>query len=537
MIVGAVGLIIFLLLQIILPKVSSSDGSTPNLITEAEAEQRAVEFVASHFGDTASEAAGVHQAQKLLIGYLTKEELTKEYSDRYDDRFPTNTWQVEVRSTSGEDGGKRVRFVHVHMESGEIVAWNEVKGSVVKEGRTLDFGAASLAARAFAVERGFAENELNVRGLPGDNGTVLIDVAGARVGDANLVLRVRAEQLPDRSIRIVEYKPAFEAPEGYEDYVTRQDKISERLTLIGSMGLSFILFVLAIVYAVLMRRHTSFLRGLLLTGVFLVFYIYNTFNMYDGFLAMAGETADAKSTTAFLIAFQQFFNIGIAASVYFAFVGGDGLWRSMGRNQWLRRGEAGFGADAWQGMKIGYLAAFAFLGLQAVIFLVMERGFGVWSTTDVTQSPLNFGIAWLFPLLAWCAAISEEAVYRLFGIGLFRKWFKNTAAAAIIPTIIWALGHVAYPIYPWSTRLIELTLLGLLFCWLFVRYGFAAALFAHAVFDLVLMAISVMSLGGGVNIAAGVFYIVHPVGIAWLVYAWDRKRPKRLAAAPPADPA
>lgn len=535
-IAAIIGLVIFLTIQIILPLVSESisDSSTPDVIAETEAERKALTFIESHFGDAAAEAAAVHQSQSQLGGYLAKEKLSKSYQDTYGSDFPIDTWQVEVRGRSAVDGGIRTRFVYVHMETGEVIAWNEAKGSVVKEGRTLDFTAASLAARAFAVERGFRDNELTVRDTRAGQGAVMVDVTGARIGDAKLTLRIRAEQEPDGAIRIVEYKPAFETPDGYKTYVERQDKIAENVTMIGSMGLSFVLFILAIVYAILYRGHTSFARGLLLSGAFLLFYIVNTFNMYDGFRATLHEELDAASTTNFLVAFQLVFTIGIAASVYFAFVAGDGLWRSMGRSLWLRRGEQGFGADAWRGMKIGYLAAFIFLGLQAVFFIVVENGFGVWSTSDPSQSPLNFGIPLLFPLLAWSAAISEEAMYRLFGIGLFRKWFKHTAAAAIIPTIIWALGHVAYPIYPWSTRLIELTLLGLLFCWLFVRYGFAAALFAHAVFDLVLMAIAVMFLGGTDNIIAGIFYIVHPVGLAWLIYAWDRKRPKRTAASPPA---
>jgi membrane protease YdiL (CAAX protease family) len=129
--------------------------------------------------------------------------------------------------------------------------------------------------------------------------------------------------------------------------------------------------------------------------------------------------------------------------------------------------------------------------------------------------------------MAWCAAISEEAVYRLFGIGLLKKWFKNTFVAALIPTIIWALGHVTYPIFPSTTRLFELTIIGLAFSFMFVRYGFITVLFAHAVFDSIMMAISLMFMGSAVNILTGIIYILLPIPIAWSIRWFDKRTPKR----------
>jgi len=524
---GAAGLLLFLIFQIA-PEVSRiiRDPDATRHIAKAEAEAAAVRFAEEHFGGAFEPAGTVHQIQERLYGYLSREDLGEDYEERYGRQYPVETWQVEMHGKRGE-----VLFVHVHMDTGEVVAWNELPG---KGGRKLEFGAASLAARAFAIERGYPEQALHLRGLPED-GTIVFD-AEDQIGDAKLTLRINVRQAEDGTVRVTSFKPVFEVPDDYADYVERQDQIASILTFAGYMGLSFVLFVIAIIYAALLRRQTSFARGLLLSGIFLVFYQINNINMFDGIRASVGESAQAGPFTVFMTVLQVLYTLGVAVSVWFAFVGGDGLWRSMGYNLWRRRGEPGFGADVWQAMKIGYCAAFALLGLQAVIFLVMENGFGIWSSADVTQSTLNFRWAWLFPLLAWCAAISEEAMYRLFGVGLFKRWFRNTAAACVIPTVIWALGHVAYPLYPWSTRLIELTILGLLFCWLFVRFGFAAALFAHAVFDLVLMATSLMLLGGADAIAAGIFYIVHPVGIAWLIHWWDRRRPPKPSAPAPKAP-
>jgi hypothetical protein len=510
---GAAALVIFILIQIIPSTMGSLSSNAYEVIEKSEAEAAASGFIQESFGESIASAAAVHQSQRILYGYLAKEKLIDTYEKQYGDAYPTDTYQVEVRSTTTTDRFERVRFVHIHMKTGEVIAWNEVKEGPDRPEDDLSFSAASLAAVAFATEKGLRKEELQVRGLPERDGAVVIDVAGAKIGEATLAIRVRAKELPSGEVSIVEYKPIFEAPERYTSYVTRQDQISGLLTF------------LSIVYAALTRKHTSFLRGLLLTGLFLAFYCINNFNIYDGIRASFGEVTSARAMTDFGVALQMGFTIVMAASVYFALVGGDGIWRQMGRNLWVRRGEQGFGEHTWQAMKIGYWAAFIFLGLQSIILIVLERGFGTWATSDVTQSPLNFGYAWIFPLLAWCAAISEEAVYRLFGIAIFRKWFKNSVLASIIPTIVWALGHVAYPIYPWNTRLIELTLLGLLFCYLFLKFGFAAAVFTHAIIDSILMSLSLVFLGGALNIIAGVIYVVLPIGIAWAIRYWDRARP------------
>ncbi|MNF99386.1 hypothetical protein D3C84_822790 [compost metagenome] len=93
-----------------------------------------------------------------------------------------------------------------------------------------------------------------------------------------------------------------------------------------------------------------------------------------------------------------------------------------------------------------------------------------------------------------------------------------------MPTVIWALGHVSYPVYPFYSRLVELTIVGLLFCVLFVRYGFITAVFTHAMLDTVLMSFSLLQLGTPVNLLAALVYLVLPVGIAWLMRSFANRR-------------
>src|SRR5690606_36607733 len=118
-----------------------------------------------------------------------------------------------------------------------------------------------------------------------------------------------------------------------------------------------------------------------------------------------------------------------AVSYYFSFVAGDGLWKAQGFNLWPRFKEEGFGKTVWNSMLLAFLFALSGLGIQAVIFEGLSYIIGTYQANDATQSPLNTKILWFFPALAWVAAITEQAIYRYFGVGIFRKWFKNTFAA------------------------------------------------------------------------------------------------------------
>ena len=167
--------------------------------------------------------------------------------------------------------------------------------------------------------------------------------------------------------------------------MNHQKKLASILSLFGNSLLSFALFILAIIYAAKYRKHTSFVRGIVLSLLFLAIYVVNDFNMMDGFIASYGESANTSSQALFALVFTVAITGVLAVSVYFSLVGGDGLWRSMGHNHWPRFGEAEYGDHVWRSMWLGYLIAFMLLGLQTVIFIVLMHVTGAWSTSDVAN--------------------------------------------------------------------------------------------------------------------------------------------------------
>ncbi|WP_171056356.1 CPBP family intramembrane glutamic endopeptidase [Paenibacillus sinopodophylli] len=496
------------------------------VIDKETAENRATVFAEKQSGLQVGSAKAVHQTDKIMNGYLSKNDLIKTYTDKYDQSFPTDTYQVDLKFDSGETG-----YVYVHMQSEKIVAWNFLLNYQTLSGPDLEKEVAvflpsqSLDANAFK-QKSFEVN----KGWHGEAPT------GYTIEEAVLGVDINAQNINDRNI-IVKYKPAFIAPSDYIQYVKKQDKLAGFLTGFGYMFMSFVLFVLAIIYAVLYRKFTSFKFGIILTIVYFITYIIMNLNILDGIRASLGETELAGQTVIFTAVFTLLLTIPMAGSIYISMIAGDGLWKAQGRALWPRFGQKGYGDHVWRSVGLAYLFAIILFATQSVIFIGLKLTIGTWDTTDATQSPYNMGVLWLMPVLAWAAAISEEAVFRFFGIGLFRRWFKNTFAAALLPTLFWALGHVMYPFYPSTTRLIELMIIGLMFSFIFVRYGFITAMFTHAIFNSVAVGLSLLTIGTAPNIISAIFFTVLPVIIAFVLKYFSSKKEKKppVRATPPLE--
>jgi len=512
-----IGFLLFAALDLIPTIVSTTSGELGGKVIEkAEAERLAASFAEQHLGMKVSESKAVHQTDKLMNGYLMKEELAKTYYEQYDSRFPTDTFQVEVSLE-----GKNYGFVYVHMQNGSVVAWNfNVDAHPMSDKEMSD------SAAVFLEKQGFRSEELKNSKLRHDKVQGLIwsaAPAGFTIEEAKLNIDLALVELNGEPV-IAMYKPAFQVPDAYKKYVDKQDMYASVLTMVGYLLMSIVLCILAIVYAILYRKFTSFKYGIILTIIYFIAYCITNLIMVDGVRASLGEIADMDLTIMITMIFTIVVGIPMAASIYISLVAGDGLWKAMGRNVWPRFKDAGYGEYVWRSARLGYLFALILFGLQAVIFLILKLSIGTWNTSDATQSPYNISALWLMPVLAWMAAIGEEAVFRMFGIGLFRKWFKNTFLACLPPTLFWALGHVMYPFYPATTRLFELIIIGLAFCYIFMKYGYITAVFTHAIFNTIAVSYSIIMVGSAFDIAAAVLFIVLPVLIAYVIRLLHNKK-------------
>jgi hypothetical protein len=524
---AAIGLILFFVFQIF-PATSSqtTDIQSTSFISKEKAVESARSFAASLPDYTLATDTGnelvTYQTHSDIYGYMAKTKQLETYNKKWETTYPYDVYRVRLPD---QDKGGYLN-VDVHMRTGKVVGFKrELPSSLYASIEAEQDKSKVNAAQRLAEDNlSLNEKEQLAAGVLGEFGynvpKLQLDTreeeAGLQytdnekqIGDSKLELNFTFENGAVRS-----FESVFSVPVSHTDYVENQTRQANWMTYGGYAFLTFVLGVLAIIYSILTRAHTSFKRGIVLSLVYFAASVIGTLNMIPLFQAQGLS----NFMLTFLMVMQAGITLVMSATIYLSLVAGDGMWRKIGLNPWPRAKEPGYGKYVLHSMYTGYLWALILLGVQSVLFFILERSIGSWSTTSADQSTYNMSYAWIFPIMAWMAGIGEETVYRLFGIRMMQKVVRNTFIACLIPTLIWALGHTLYPIYPVITRPIELTVIGLLFSLIMLRHGFIAVVFAHVIFDSLLMGLSLIFMGDALNISAGLFWIVLPAIVGYVIY-------------------
>ncbi|MEK4004622.1 CPBP family intramembrane glutamic endopeptidase [Paenibacillus sp. FSL H3-0333] len=536
---GILGLILFVMFQIAPQLLSSSDGDTA-ILSKSEIREKAAAFAAGQLGYEA--AAGdewviLYKTDSSFYGYMSREKLLPDYSkNKLDQRYPFDVYHA-VLYTSGEAAARLA--VDLNMYTGEPVAF--AVGADADAASGLNYGERPTAATK-RTDTANPVSSIPDLSLEAKEKLALpwLKLWGANPAKLKIEANLDGYGLvySDNSITIGElplkyqfnylngevsyFRAGFSAPAWHDTYVDGQTSLAKKLTLFGYGLPTLLLGILAMIYGILRRKHTSWKRGIFLSSVHFLIMMVSSYNVVS---ESGSGSAEARVTAVVMFVIYVLYSLLMSLLLYFSLVGGDGLWRSEEKlNPWPRASEPGYGHYVLKSIQAGYIWAFILLGVQTVMFIILSYTLDNWSTTDASQSPYNMKYAWLLPIVAWLAGLSEEAVYRLFGIRMLKKLVKNTLIASLITTLIWALGHTLYPIYPVISRPIELTVIGLLFSYIFLRYGFIAVMFSHVVFDSILMGATLIFMQDTVNVGAGIVTIILPFIVGYLVYRFNPPR-------------
>lgn len=592
-VLGIIGLLLFIVFQI-LPSLQNDKEGIRRTLEPSEMRGRAAAFAASELGHVPSAADDWqvgYRTDSLFYGYMSSQELLKSYEDRDLDRLhPYDVYRAVLQPENGKD---RLLTVDLNMYTGEVVGFSRIpvqmRGPRTEPGPSSagdsnpaltgeqDSGTASTDGQDGGYTASTDGQDGSTASTDGQDGgyTVSTDEGGssntvppsdnggltlaekqklaepwvrkwaaepgrlepvAAEGDYDLVYTDPEVRVGDAELRyffrfdsgeVSYYASGFNVPAEHAAYVSEQKELAGVLTRYGYGLPTLILGLLALVYSILTRAYTSFTRGVVLSGAFFFITLASNLNMQPQW---EQGTADSL-TSAIVNVIYGLYALLMASLLYFSLVGGDGLWKQQGMNMWPRAKEPGYGRYVLDSVAAGYIWAFILLGVQTLMFIVLKLTLDNWSTTDASQSAYNMKYAWLLPLMAWLAGLSEEGLYRLFGIPLLRKLLRSTIAASFVTTLIWAFGHTLYPIYPVISRPIELIVIGLLFSYIFLRYGFITVLFSHVVFDSILMGVTLILMPGTANTAAGLLALVLPFLVGWLIYRFNP--PERADNQPP----
>jgi len=488
------------------------------LISKREAAETAAAFLRQRYGLTHDvETFVVYQSHKTLSGYLQKERLYETYEERFIRSFPLDYYEVEA---TDRITGNRY-YVDVNFTVPHVVAWHQANPETANK---------AANQKRTAESRKLAERELSRQGYdPADfsyvrqspvDGAYIFESRTKQIGDARLQVHIAVN---GGSITL--FRPEFSIPDTYVNWQDEQDDSAARMTWI-SLGFTLAMTLFAVYHAIKYRKTVSFRNGVLLTVIFSAIYLIHNMNMYPSYKTVySGRSTEWDALISLFIVNMIVFLM--AVSLYMSLLAGKAMWLSRGWNAWPRWDEPSFGGEVLNGMGRGYLLCLFIMGVQQLLFFIGERQFHVWSVNDPADSFFNMLAPGLFPLMAWAAAISEEALYRLFGIALFKRITGNNFVSIVIPGMIWALSHTQYPVYPVYMRFVEVTIIGIIFGYAFLRFGFITAVFAHACMDSILMGLSLTGTNRAADAAAGILYIFVPAVVAIVIAWFHRKRIRR----------
>ena len=174
------------------------------------------------------------------------------------------------------------------------------------------------------------------------------------------------------------------------------------------------------------------------------------------------------------------------------------------------------------GACLGITLCAIFIAYQTAFYIVAYR-FGAWSPADVPYSDLlNTRFPWLFVLFGgFLPAVSEEFMFRMFGIPFLRKLMRSLPVAVVLAGFIWGFGHAAYPQQPFYIRGVEVGIGGVALGLIMLRWGILPTLVWHYSVDAMYSAMLLLrsqSLYFKLSGAASAGFVVLPAVLALVAY-------------------
>jgi len=284
----------------------------------------------------------------------------------------------------------------------------------------------------------------------------------------------------------------FEIPDKFERYLAEKEVVSQNISTVVRV-FHFLFFIGAVFYIVIRRNHLamhmtkSFYIGI--TAISFIASLLTTANNYEMVLFGYATTSPFNSYLIRLIINTILSALLFTVAILMPSLAGESLHFEVFRH----RKEGGFlhyvnstffSRNVTKLVLIGYLLCVIMLGIQSLLTKIGQQYWGVWvehtMMGQLSTSYLPFLAAFA---IGYKASFSEEFMYRLFAISWGKKILKSTLFAALIASMVWGFAHSNYPVYPMWFRGVEVTCLGLLLSFIYLRFGIIPVIVAHYLFD------------------------------------------------------
>lgn len=341
------------------------------------------------------------------------------------------------------------------------------------------------------------------------------------------------------------YALYLDVPEKFERYIEKQNVFGQ--TLYTVHFLVFITLVACSVALVVKRRDHAVIRGVKkwYLGLACFFAAINISYLFNNLNLLFAQ----YSTSSTVSSYVSLFSVKMLTDIFFTtvmFLVPAIAGESLRREVYPDRPQASlvsnisssfFTRNVSSAVILGYLFCVVLLGAQSLIFYYGQKYLGVWREwIKMAQYSSAFIPALSVFSAAASASLTEEIVFRMFGITISRKFLGKTLLAVIFTAFLWGFGHSEYPIYPVWFRGVEVGLVGILFGFVYLRFGLITVLVAHYLFDCFWgIAPHILSHTTVPLLSQALFVFCLPLLIAALAFVLNRpstQRPVALALDP-----
>jgi hypothetical protein len=333
------------------------------------------------------------------------------------------------------------------------------------------------------------------------------------------------------------YKNKLNVPEKFSRYVENQIILGEYL-----YSFYFILFSILLGFAVytVIRRKSDFVTRrskkmyYYLAAIFFLTNLSFIFNNLQNIIMYYPTSSQLSSFLGLNITKEIIYVTFLTASFLLPGLAGESLSREVIPEKkycslfyFVRY--YSYNRAMSKAILLGYAVFLIMLGVQASVFYYGEKLIGVWREWfTMTQ----FSSAYLPVLSVFTiglrASIIEEVTFRFYGINLLKKYLKNVILAIILVSVIWGLGHTAYAIFPVWFRIIEISLIGILLGFIFVRYGIIPVIVAHYLFDVFWSAAAfILGRSNPYLFYSSLFILCSPLGFAIIAFMMNRQEEEK----------
>ncbi len=333
-----------------------------------------------------------------------------------------------------------------------------------------------------------------------------------RVGDATL--RIYVNILGDA---VGGYWRYFKIPEKFEREYQRRLSYGQILGLVSALLSIFIFLACFISLIVLIRRNQYVWRFSLYSAI-----LVGLIALFEFFNAIPLLWYGYDTTMSRVVFFNINFLSSLIATLFF------GLWvflyGSVGHSLSLLslgnklpiitalKERSGSLQDN-RGIFVGYLMAFFLLGFVSLFYYLGTKYLGVWIPMESRYSNmLGTYLPFVNPLTVGAtAAISEEFTFRLFTIAFMKKYLKKDFLAVLVPALIWAFAHSTYAILPGYMRGIELTIVGIIMGYLFLKFGLETVIITHYSVNAILVSVPLLE-------SKNLYYQISGLAVIFLIF-------------------